>query len=1006
MTKETKSAVEKRKKNRERKTGKANKIAEEILRELVPGLFKDEIDTSYYDSQIPFFESEAVKRLKNKTAVAIAVLWCAKFIEKGNQEKKWQLDPLPAISRIMDRTPLRTRGYVRDGNSLIRHDIAIMKSLDPPLKLDSLALLGANLYMAITRSGLCIPEAVEALARQLTMSKPIHQRSWRLWCELKFVSKKRATNILEEDGCKTSMPWYPSDHCLGVLAKFLKLPLREREYLRHENKKLAWNALKHFFKVSTGNKPPFKSLEKLCWVAPCVTERMDGVRISEALFQQMIGRTASVSLPSSYRLADAQKQPLQDIPLKLSQRQKDLPFWKSNKGNFRAMKLRINHILKETGPSNQVFDKKRIAEKLQQFTDSNAKGTCVEALLLWYQDVLLRNVPNTALRYHGEVFDCWVSLFAEVSASEVSGEDFYHLYQEILDLKKEGKPRNYLAGRLAEFHDFAVQNLGYEELPEPIRPMGKYAPHVRSGYVEYKVFLHTLYVVRSFEDEWGPYRKQLELLCILAYRTGLRIGELLHLQVKDFKDIKGNGNWVIEVRHNIYRFLKSNSSERRIYLSPLLNKAELELLKSRLFGKDDNDLLFHATYDARLPLDPTSVSLKIGSVLKHVSGIPEMVFHHFRHTAFSNLHILLEKEYWAFSRMTGYSEEQAQKIHRSITGNEFVQRDIYHLLARFTGHASPETTFLSYLHFNDLIVHLKIRKSQDSYSLAATRFLTGLSVSNIKEISGENSAKGHFKIREFRSLLLERLAPYAVSADKTYNESAEEIERTPPSDEPKLNLELTIDLLRQFNLDSEVGEIAFSSGLDTIEVQIVKDAAEEARNLKTRIGGKFRLDQNSYGPKWPSNSDDRKLMLTICKHIVDKFDGKIGQLARFAKHFLERTNRHEKFARVYTPSRVRSIIEIVSSHLPEHFWELSLDLPEGKNDEFKKKVQEWWIQRLPGGVRVKLKENSSIRATSKNQNGIGYLMLLLPENSSQKMKNSDLPKQIAHLLYIYALLEK
>ncbi|WP_417783998.1 site-specific integrase [Terasakiella pusilla] len=1005
MAKYIKSAVEKRKKNREKKTDKANKIAEEILRELVPGLFKDEIDTSLYDSQIPFFESEAVKRLKTPNAVAIAILWCARFIEKGNRENKWQLDPLPAISRIMNRTPLRTRGFVKDGNSLIRHDMAIMDSLDPTQKLDNLALLGANLYMAITRSGLCIPEAVEALARQLTTSKPIHQRSWRLWCELTFASKKRATNVLEADDCKTSIPWYPSDHCLGLLTKFLKLPLREREFLRQENKKLAWNALKHFYKVVIGSKPPLKSLKKMCWVAPCVIERMDGIRISEALFHQMIGRTASVSLPSSYRIQETQTQPLQVIPLKLCQRQKNLPSWKNNKADFRAMKLQIRHILKATGPSNLVTDKKHIAEKLKQFADSNAKGTCVEALLLWYQDVLIDNVPNTALRYHGEIFDYWVSLFAEVSASKVSGEDFYHLYKELLAIKKEGRPRNYLAGRLAEFHDFAVQNLGYEELPEPIRPMGIYAPHVRSGYVDHKVFLETLDVVRSFNDEWAPYRKQLELLCVLAYRTGLRIGELLHLQIKDFQDIKGNGNWVVNVRHNIYRFLKSNNSERRIYLSPLLNKTELELLQSRLFGKNDEGLLFHAIYDPSMPLDPTSVSLKIGSVLKHVSGILEMVFHHFRHTAFSNLQILLEKEFWAFEKMAGYTKEQALKIHRSITGNEYVQRDIYHLLARFAGHASPETTFLSYFHFNDLLVHLKIRHTQDSYSLATTRYLTGLSVSNIKEVSGQGTAKCKFKIRDFRPRMLEKLAPYVVSEDKTCDGIVKESVIIVTPDKLKLDLELTIDILRQLNLDSAVEQIAFSSGLDTKEIQLVKNVALEARKLKTRIGGKFRLDQNSYGPKWPSNSDERKLMLRICKHIIKKFDGKTDQLARFAKHFLEKTNRHEKLARVYTPSRVRPIIEHLSLHLPEHFWELSLDLPKGKSDEFKSAAQEWWIQRLPVGVRVKTKENSSIRATSKYQNGIGYLMLQLPEKSSKGMRNADMPKQIAHLLYIYTLVE-
>ena len=268
----------------------------------------------------------------------------------------------------------------------------------------------------------------------------------------------------------------------------------------------------------------------------------------------------------------------------------------------------------------------------QELTQPNAMR-----LLGWVKSLLndSNNRLDTISKYLGCIGRDWLMLTMDENLDEWSDEDFEAVYEEIIQSKiKDGRKHSILHkdsgfgegnidtdedlvgcaddvlsqgslnvldnehlnknkvsyldklkdtqkftyGRLRAFHDY--QRTHYDA-PYVYFPWGNKRQVVNANMISPRIY-HAMkeYIVNS---ELDLEQKRLCLLILsLAYRTGMRIKELIGIKVGDIADIytDEHGQRIeqpqIWLRPNRYRRLKSSSASRLIPINCLLKKDELE----------------------------------------------------------------------------------------------------------------------------------------------------------------------------------------------------------------------------------------------------------------------------------------------------------------------------------------------------------------------------------------------------------------------------------------------
>jgi len=99
--------------------------------------------------------------------------------------------------------------------------------------------------------------------------------------------------------------------------------------------------------------------------------------------------------------------------------------------------------------------------------------------------------------------------------------------------------------------------------------------HVRSNFINEALFSSVLQTIDRIQDCSEPIRHQLKVIAILTYRGGLRLSEVLKLQLKDLES--SEEGWLF-VRNNRYDDNKNTYSRRKIPLWPLLKMVNAKWL--------------------------------------------------------------------------------------------------------------------------------------------------------------------------------------------------------------------------------------------------------------------------------------------------------------------------------------------------------------------------------------------------------------------------------------------
>ena len=422
----------------------------------------------------------------------------------------------------------------------------------------------------------------------------------------------------------------------------------------------------------------------------------------------------------------------------------------------------------------------------QEFTQPNATR-----LLGWVNSLLSdsNNRLDTISKYLGCIGRDWLMLTMDENLDEWSGEDFEAVYEEIIQSKiKDGRKRSILNknsgfgednldtdddlvgcaddvisqcslnglknehinknkvsyldklkdtqkftyGRLRAFHDY--QRASYNT-PFVHFPWGNKRQVVNANMISPRIY-HAMkeYLVNSgLDDE----QKNLCLVVLsLAYRTGLRIKELIGVKVRDIADIyiDEHGQRIeqpqIWLRPNRYRRLKSSSASRLIPINCLLKKDELKQF-TQLYRQQKRlkrrYLFSQGSGDQPLPSVIFSNLMKL--IWDRLLGEHDFTFHSFRHTAISQLALVLSKSPLA-QVMTDYDNEQCEKVIKGVLGYHKEQGSWFGL-ASYAGHLTCDTTFEHYIHTAHLLAGERLSNACLELPITVLELITDLDYSAI-----------------------------------------------------------------------------------------------------------------------------------------------------------------------------------------------------------------------------------------------------------------------------------
>lgn len=460
--------------------------------------------------------------------------------------------------------------------------------------------------------------------------------------------------------------------------------------------------------------------------------------------------------------------------------QKDKPI-KAN-GGVTPLSKRIMSKIKNSleGPANQ-----RTTGLTHLLGDIEHEGA--RRLISWLISLTSgrKSLKNTSIfRYMSSVAHPWVSLTADLDISLLDRSDYEELYREILSLRPQ-ESKAYDAGRLSQFHQLMRQQFN--------------APNAKIDYVNNQdicaakligpsLFSALIQTVNSAAIMNQADKSTLTLIYTLAYRTGMRREEIMGIQLRDIEAVTLENTQVVSfsilVRANRISSIKSTSAFRRILLSALLKPDELALMqkhwyKQRRLKQDQQSSPLFTLSNSNSPV-PGHVAY---SVLKQafnvIMGQHSYTFHSFRHTALSNLAVVLQGNTELIEYLTDYSSDDVERIQTGLLGSITNGSDRWHALAQLAGHITPQQTFQSYVHFAHLQAGWQLYNSNDNISFKAIEQLTGFSQSKLYRLAPSKADGQAKQVRHAtKSLPLNNLLPALFSDLKSHVGSWEEVGNT------------------------------------------------------------------------------------------------------------------------------------------------------------------------------------------------------------------------------------
>lgn len=327
--------------------------------------------------------------------------------------------------------------------------------------------------------------------------------------------------------------------------------------------------------------------------------------------------------------------------------------------------------------------------------------------ICWLIDLLRQNKAiSTLQRYQSAIGKSWLATTEEEDLFSYLPAEFELLYAEIIDETPQLKEKQMASGRLGDLHKFCVREYFFPRLNDAFfsSQTPNAHPHVRAGVVNEVLFKRLLGAISQLQNTNEETIDTITAMVIVAFRCGLRIGEIVKLRTKDV--IADIDTTRLHVAPNEDGKNKSESSNRLVPFSVMLLPEEKACIDTHIRRREHSKLLFSLPDNLHQVPPSQLISNLVIYYLREISGDQHYVFHHLRHSCMSRLQLLLYGE--TFSTLPlfiPYNEKQANDIKRQVWRNN---DKVEYAIAKFAGHESPATTYNNYFHFTEYGIGKKL----------------------------------------------------------------------------------------------------------------------------------------------------------------------------------------------------------------------------------------------------------------------------------------------------------
>ncbi|MFP3456338.1 tyrosine-type recombinase/integrase [Psychrobacter sp. SIMBA_152] len=431
---------------------------------------------------------------------------------------------------------------------------------------------------------------------------------------------------------------------------------------------------------------------------------------------------------------------------------------------------------------------------------TDASQPNAQRLLSWTLSLLGDNSIrlNTISKYIGCIGRDWLMLTMDEDVDQWESEGFEEIYEQIIQSKaKDGRKLSVLCkstefddtfsgidndnhatgqqlshldrlkdsqkftyGRLRAFHDHQCINF---DAPYVYFPWGNNRQVVKAEMVSPRVYHAMKEYVQSSNLNFE--QKQLCFVVLaLAYRTGMRINEIIGTKVNDITDIGFINGQVIEapkiiLKPNRYRRLKSSSAKRVIPIDKLFKIDELQPFIALYYQQKRlkrHYLFSQGSGDQPLPSVFFSNMMKI--IWDRLLFTHNFTFHSFRHTSISQLALVLNDSPLA-QVMTDYDRDHSEAIASAVLANN-KEKGMWFGLASLAGHLTPDTTFEHYIHSAHLLAGWKMSQAKLFMPITVFEIITSIGYQTVNRQDGRayNASTKQVYLDKMRGYLIGRVA--------------------------------------------------------------------------------------------------------------------------------------------------------------------------------------------------------------------------------------------------------
>lgn len=486
---------------------------------------------------------------------------------------------------------------------------------------------------------------------------------------------------------------------------------------------------------------------------------------------------------------------------------------------------------------------------------------------------------NTVSKYIGCIGRDWLMLTMDEDIDQWESDDFEEVYEQIIQSKvKDGRRVSVLSkssefndmssssiddsnsinrqlshfdrlkdsqkftyGRLKAFHDYQRARF---DAPYVYFPWGNNQQVVKAEMISPRVYRAMKSYIQSSKLEVE--QKQLCLMVLaLAYRTGMRINEIIGIKVSDIADIGLINGRMIEVpkiilKPNRYRRLKSSSAKRVIPIDSLFKDDELKQFITFYYQQKrlKRRYLFSQGSGGQ-PLPAVFFSNMMKIIWDRLLITHDFTFHSFRHTTISHLALVLSDSPLA-QVVTDYDKKHGDNIIKAILGNN-KEQGIWFGLASLAGHLTPDTTFEHYIHTAHLLAGWQNSEAKLAIPITVFEMVTGIGYQTINRQDGmayDASAK-QVRLGKMRGYLISKVAgkkPLFIDNDILNDEACQQAPKSKPKEvrqsifiHPKIyDVIALLEELQTVNVDKRAGqlaEVALRHGIAISDARQVYDNA-------------------------------------------------------------------------------------------------------------------------------------------------------------------------------------